>query len=382
MKIKEVEERVGLSRSNIRFYEREGLLLVDRDQENNYREYTEEDVERIHKIKTLRMLGVPTADIKKLFADEVSFDTVISDCMNRIKEQEQELKEIHKVCEKMMQKQLDIHTWDGQIEADSKGIWNARLKEIFSQDMIYEPVARNHMNWNITIMLLAGYGLNLIVTMILWPLFEKYQGYRGNGVPGRLDYTPGPHTGVYYEKSIHWNCLYIAFIVCLSIVLLCRGIIFACENVKVQFIIFLINCVLLSPELLIMMKWYEDAMILYKGLRVLKLQIFSLIDIWLFWILLMIYILFVFFVSRKWENIFKRKRYLLSNAAVFALIYAYIYYLKCCCFWGPLIIFAVMLEFISISWMRVNIEQEKYSRYDIFTTANFIINPLGFFIQF
>ena len=74
MKIKEVEERVGLTRSNIRFYEREGLILVDRDQENNYRDYTEADVEKINKIKALRMLGAPTADIKRLFADEITFD--------------------------------------------------------------------------------------------------------------------------------------------------------------------------------------------------------------------------------------------------------------------------------------------------------------------
>ena len=48
MKIKEVEERVGLTRSNIRFYEREGLLLVDRDRENNYREYTEDEYKKLN----------------------------------------------------------------------------------------------------------------------------------------------------------------------------------------------------------------------------------------------------------------------------------------------------------------------------------------------
>ena len=47
MKIKEVEELVGLARSNIRYYERQGLLHPERDQENSYREYTEEDIERI-----------------------------------------------------------------------------------------------------------------------------------------------------------------------------------------------------------------------------------------------------------------------------------------------------------------------------------------------
>ena len=59
MKIKEVEERVGLTRSNIRFYEREGLLLVDRDQENNYRDYTEADVEKIAEFPNMQEFLLP-----------------------------------------------------------------------------------------------------------------------------------------------------------------------------------------------------------------------------------------------------------------------------------------------------------------------------------
>ena len=44
MKIKEVEALVGIKKTNIRFYEREGLLNPDRSEENNYREYSEEDM--------------------------------------------------------------------------------------------------------------------------------------------------------------------------------------------------------------------------------------------------------------------------------------------------------------------------------------------------
>lgn len=383
MKIKEVEERVGLTRSHIRFYEREGLLLVNRDQENNYREYTEADVEKINKIKTLRMLGAPTADIRRLFANEVSFDQVISDCMKRIKEQEQELKEIHKVCENMMQKQLDIHTWDGQIEVDSKNIWQARLNEIFAQDMIHEPIERNKMNRNIVMVLLTGYGVNVIFTMILWPLFEKYQGYIGNGIPGQFNNTNILDTGsIFYDKSIHWNYTYLAFIACLVLVLMCRGIIFVCENTKIQFALFILNSLLLSPELLITIQWYEDLIILYNGMKDVYLQIFSLVDVLLFWGLLLAYIVIIYLISIKWRRVFVYKRYLLIYATIFAFMFAFIYYLKCCSFWGPLFMFLLVLEYISISWLRVNIEQDKYSRYDIFTTVNFMINPLGFFIQF
>ena len=46
MTIKELEALTGLSRANIRFYEKEGLLSPLR-RENGYREYTEEDVQTL-----------------------------------------------------------------------------------------------------------------------------------------------------------------------------------------------------------------------------------------------------------------------------------------------------------------------------------------------
>jgi len=52
MKIKDVEKQVGISKANIRFYEEEGLIHPARNQENNYREYSETDVEQLRKLKS------------------------------------------------------------------------------------------------------------------------------------------------------------------------------------------------------------------------------------------------------------------------------------------------------------------------------------------
>ena len=57
MKIKDVEERTGLSRSNVRFYEKEKLIEPSRNESNGYRDYSENDVENIKKIAYLRTLG-------------------------------------------------------------------------------------------------------------------------------------------------------------------------------------------------------------------------------------------------------------------------------------------------------------------------------------
>ena len=46
MKINEVEQLVGVTKRNIRFYEKEGLLSPGRT-DNGYRDYGEEDVEAL-----------------------------------------------------------------------------------------------------------------------------------------------------------------------------------------------------------------------------------------------------------------------------------------------------------------------------------------------
>ena len=49
MKINQVEQLVGITKKNIRFYEKEGLLSPERNSENGYREYSETDVEELKK---------------------------------------------------------------------------------------------------------------------------------------------------------------------------------------------------------------------------------------------------------------------------------------------------------------------------------------------
>ena len=77
MKIQQVEELVGISKKNIRFYEAEGLLNPGRA-ENGYREYGREDVLRLKQIKLLRKLAVPIEDIRDLLKGEGSLETCLT----------------------------------------------------------------------------------------------------------------------------------------------------------------------------------------------------------------------------------------------------------------------------------------------------------------
>ena len=85
MTIKEVEDRTGLTRSNIRFYEKEKLIEPSRNDKNGYRDYSEKDVENIIKIAYLRTLEISIEDIRNIVSDKVPLAETIKNKPQRSK---------------------------------------------------------------------------------------------------------------------------------------------------------------------------------------------------------------------------------------------------------------------------------------------------------
>ena len=79
MKINEVEAAVGVTKKNIRFYEEEGLITPGREPGNGYRSYSQADVERLRRIKLLRKLDVPLAEIREMLEGQ----RTLAEGMNR-----------------------------------------------------------------------------------------------------------------------------------------------------------------------------------------------------------------------------------------------------------------------------------------------------------
>ena len=77
MKIQQVEELVGITKKNIRFYEEQGLLSPGRA-ENGYRQYGQGDVLRLKQIKLLRKLDLPIEDIRSVLHGEGSLETCLT----------------------------------------------------------------------------------------------------------------------------------------------------------------------------------------------------------------------------------------------------------------------------------------------------------------
>lgn len=103
MTIKEVEERTGLARSNIRFYEKEKLIEPSRNDKNGYRDYSETDIENIKKIAYLRTLEISIEDIRHILSGKVSLIEVIEKQSTTIKEQLVSLNKAKIMCDKMLE---------------------------------------------------------------------------------------------------------------------------------------------------------------------------------------------------------------------------------------------------------------------------------------
>ena len=68
MRIKEVCEKTGLTRKAVRFYTEEGLISpgIEPKTHNDYRDYSEKDVERLQLIMALRSLRLSIGDIREI----------------------------------------------------------------------------------------------------------------------------------------------------------------------------------------------------------------------------------------------------------------------------------------------------------------------------
>ena len=90
MRIKEVEKTTGLTAKAIRLYESKGLVSEGRESENDYRDYTEADVERLKTIAVLRQLDVPVKTIKEWSDGKVSLSSMIDEVCQQSREESKE----------------------------------------------------------------------------------------------------------------------------------------------------------------------------------------------------------------------------------------------------------------------------------------------------
>lgn len=108
MNIKEAEEATGITRQNIRFYEKKGLIQPERNRENDYRKYSEQDIKRLKTIKMLRKLDFPVESIKEILEGNVDFSQAVRYHLDHLKERKKELLDQINFLEKIEREGADL----------------------------------------------------------------------------------------------------------------------------------------------------------------------------------------------------------------------------------------------------------------------------------
>lgn len=89
--IKEVSARTGLSPSNIRYYEREGLIQAINRDNNGIRWFNEKEIEWIQFLGKMKNMDMPIAQMKQYAALRLEGNTSIRDRMDILEQHRKHL---------------------------------------------------------------------------------------------------------------------------------------------------------------------------------------------------------------------------------------------------------------------------------------------------
>lgn len=137
MNTKQVEELTGITRQNIRYYERQGLLEPARDTGNAYRDYSGEDVRRLKLIKMLRMLDMPLKEIEQVLNGNLLLKDAVAKQQENLLIQQKQLQAAMEVCASIRKEKSDDIDVDGYLDRmehmEKSGSVFARIVDDYKQ---------------------------------------------------------------------------------------------------------------------------------------------------------------------------------------------------------------------------------------------------------
>ncbi|QIB69319.1 MerR family transcriptional regulator [Aminipila butyrica] len=147
MRIGEVAEQTGLSISNIRFYEKKGLIEPARERHNKYRDYTEEDMKRLKWIILYRKMGIPLESIYLLVKKERSIEFVIEKQIEDLFVKQESIRGSIVLCQKMIKdqdfKQMDVDYYLNYIKSEEAA--GTKFDEM--DELLTDFAAFTQFNW-------------------------------------------------------------------------------------------------------------------------------------------------------------------------------------------------------------------------------------------
>lgn len=117
MDIKEVENVLSVTRANIRYYEKEGLISPTRKQ-NNYRDYSDEDIAELKKVLVLRKIGFSVKEIRDMQNNSLSLTEALEGNIERLNQAIEELQGSLEVAKTLESEHTDFE------KIDTERYWN------------------------------------------------------------------------------------------------------------------------------------------------------------------------------------------------------------------------------------------------------------------
>lgn len=114
MKINEVEALVGITKKNIRFYEEQGLLSPRRNTENSYRDYSNDEIQTLFRIKLLRKLGVPIGEIRNMLKGNHTVADGMCRHLVSLEREQRNLEQTVSLCRQIQDLDVPVTTLDAK----------------------------------------------------------------------------------------------------------------------------------------------------------------------------------------------------------------------------------------------------------------------------
>ena len=109
MQIQTIEELTGMDRATIRYYEKEGMIHPQRLQ-NGYRDYSQEQLNDLMKIKLLRQLGLSIEAIQHLIEGEDDLQTVLENQLVILNAHKEDIDTAELICKMMIRDNVTYQT--------------------------------------------------------------------------------------------------------------------------------------------------------------------------------------------------------------------------------------------------------------------------------
>lgn len=146
MRISEAADITGLSASNIRFYEKKGLLTPKRNEESQYRDYSQEDIVRLKKILLYRKTGLPIETIYLLLNNEMTLEKALQRQRQELLSQKETIEGSLALCRKLLEtsgKEPDVDVYLNYVfEKEQQGFRFAPLEELLEEISDFSGLSR------------------------------------------------------------------------------------------------------------------------------------------------------------------------------------------------------------------------------------------------